>query len=300
MHHISKQTSKFLTMRNINALAGNGNASFNSPDRVGGYIRGFKAFKTASGNDEVLARAISEVCNPELGETVLDIGTADGSLVAQMVGRSASVTYFEPLPELYRAAYENLSAACSSVEGFNDNFTPDVDLGSRQYSLILLSHVLYHVPYQTWTQFFSVLRKILAPSGTIVATLWSKQSEAFSFAQELTPDRPLPAADHLLELATTQDFMKKAGCELVGKRDVTVRIQAKPSHEANAVLCFLSGRCFKAIAQNPRQHARARWRIQQGLNNHQTIMTFKPSLAKDTCERRGGGWMDRRWRRSPK
>jgi len=273
-------------MRNTKTLALSGNASFNSPERIDGYIRSFKAFKTASGNDEVLARAISQLCNPELRETVLDIGTADGSLVAQMVGRSARVTYFEPLSELYRAAHDNLSSACSIIEAFNDNFTPDLDLGRRQYSLILLSHVLYHVPYQTWTRFFSSLCKILAPSGTIVATLWSKQSEAFSFAQELTPDRPLPAANHLLELAATQDFMKKARCELVGKKDVTVRVQAKPSHEADAVLCFLSGRCFKAIIQNPRQHARARWRIQQGLNNHQTIMTFKVASAERSGRRR--------------
>ena len=170
-------------MRNTKTLALSGNASFNSPERIDGYIRSFKAFKTASGNDEVLARAISQLCNPELRETVLDIGTADGSLVAQMVGRSARVTYFEPLSELYRAAHDNLSSACSIIEAFNDNFTPDLDLGRRQYSLILLSHVLYHVPYQTWTRFFSSLCKILAPSGTIVATLWSKQSEAFSFAQ---------------------------------------------------------------------------------------------------------------------
>ena len=262
-------------MRNTKTLSVNGNASFNSPERIDGYIRGFTAFKTASSNDDVLARAISQVCNPELRETVLDIGTGDGSLVAQMAGSLTRVTYFEPLPELYHAAYENLSAVCSSVEGFNDSFNPDVDLGRRRYSLILLSHVLYHVPYQTWTHLFSCLCKLLTPSGKIVATLWSKQSEAFAFAQELTPDRPLPAADHLLELATTHDFMKKAGCELVVKKDVTVRIQAKPSYEADAVLCFLSGRCFKAIVQNPQQHARARWRIQQGLNNHQSIMSFK-------------------------
>jgi phospholipid N-methyltransferase len=131
------------------------------------YIPAWKVFRSFTNENNLIADKIISSESWELNSqrNILDVGTGDGSVLKEILSRSATPINFirvvEPNLELLKEAETNLNSLClkSSIEFVNSDLITLLNQNLFNINTVILSHVLYLLPELDIEIFFDELPK---------------------------------------------------------------------------------------------------------------------------------------------
>lgn len=241
--------------------------------RTANYMLGYMLASACANEPQLIAQAIAPDNESSSGRRLLEIGPADGRITRIISRYFDHVHFFEPQPVFHTLSCLAMDAVGGHYRSENAEFSPErVDEFQDRFHVILLSHVLYHVPEQHWVRWFSAFRSILAPAGTVRVILWSEDSEAFRMTNSLSPQRWPLTAERFLEAANHKDFHERTGLKVTEVMDLKPQIRAGNEASAKLILDFFLGH-RTAVAIDAGQ-SRAIAELMNGINNNQKLITL--------------------------
>ena len=144
------------------------------------YATAFRLLSTTSRHAVDISAVIKQRVVPDLPgrPSLLDVGAGPGSIAERLAAHFSAITLIEPNRE--QLAGFKLEGA----EIIHDQFE-NVTL-SRQYGLVLCSHVMYHVPLEQWGAFVDRLLAAARPEGYCVIVLGAPRGQNYEMHREFT------------------------------------------------------------------------------------------------------------------
>lgn len=160
--------------------------------------QGLELLERQSNETERLCAAIDAYLDRESSHPLrcLDVGSGTGRLLRCLSRHIAEATALEPDEELAKVLSNRkfpfpLVVLSGRVEDF-------VNGTEGPFDLILLAHVMYYVHRGSWDQVIDGLRAKLSAQGSLIAVLWTTESEFYRLATTLQGGDKWPTADDLL------------------------------------------------------------------------------------------------------
>lgn len=144
------------------------------------YATAFRLLATTSRHHITIAEAVKERVLPHLPErpSLLDVGAGPGSIAERLAPHVGAITLIEPNRE--QIASLKLEGA-EIVHDLFENFET-----SRRYHLVLCSHMMYHVPLDTWGPFIERLLSFALPGGYCVIALGAPRGQSYEMHRDFT------------------------------------------------------------------------------------------------------------------
>jgi ubiquinone/menaquinone biosynthesis C-methylase UbiE len=122
------------------------------------------------GRQRAFRRHLVELARLEPGESVLDIGSATGSLALaakRRVGRAGSVRGIEPSAAMVAYAARKAKLTRARVD-FDVGKAQELPYDDASFDVVTCTLVLHQVGHDSWRPVLAEIRRVLAPGGRLL------------------------------------------------------------------------------------------------------------------------------------
>jgi ubiquinone/menaquinone biosynthesis C-methylase UbiE len=131
------------------------------------------------GRERAFREAMLRPARLQPGESVLDVGCGTGSLAIaakRHVGSAGTVNGIDASPEMIARAHRKAARAGVDVV-FRNAAAQTLPFGDAQFDAVLTTLVLHHLPRKAREQSAKEIRRVLKPSGRVLAVDFAAPTE---------------------------------------------------------------------------------------------------------------------------